>query len=152
MNTLQSLAKALTRNILDSSFSLYLSSEKEKKWNKCEICCGAAWPRAGVVRGPAVSAFPKSLLEMQILRLLIRPAESESAGVESREWSSTGCLGDLDALECLGRDALNSAAAPTYTVRLLPPSYEVEVIWLILQWSKRRHREEYKVKVLFIYH
>lgn len=105
-----------------------------------------------MVRGPAVSAFPKSLLEMQILRLFIRPAESESAGVEPREWCSTGSLGDLDALECLGRDALNSAAASMHTVRILPPSYEVEVIWLILQWSKGRHREESKVKVLFIYH
>lgn len=55
-------------------------------------------PSPGVAQAPADSTSPESLLEMQILRLLPRPAESEAAGMEPRIRYFTSSPGDSCAL------------------------------------------------------
>ena len=48
-----------------------------------------------VVPGPAASASPGNLWEMQILESYPRPTESETLGVEPSSWPLTCTLGDL---------------------------------------------------------
>ena len=97
---------------------------ENKERSRHELYSGSVLPSAGVVQAPTASTSPASLLEMQILRLLPRPAESQAAGMEPRN-NFTSSLGDSGALWCLRRTAFKFAATLKFPVRILPPSYEL---------------------------